>query len=82
MARREGTSFGLIVAVAARLSKDAPRRLAEIAERGDLNALGEDPREQPTRQMGRRAPAQMIAPLQPKLIRVEIGDRGDQCVDR
>jgi hypothetical protein len=64
------------------LSKDAPRPLAEIAERGDLNALGEDPREQPTRQMGGRGPAQMIAPLQAKLIGVEIGDRRDQRIGR
>ena len=64
------------------MSKDAPRPLAEIAERGDLNALGEDPRELPTRQMGERGPAQMIAPLQAKLIAVEIGDRRDQRVDR
>jgi hypothetical protein len=38
-----------------------------------LAAIGQNPQEKPTRQMGGSRPAQMIAPLKAKLIGVEMG---------
>ena len=52
------------------------------AECGDLDLIRQDFQEQPTRQMGGRGPAQMIAPLQSKPICVEIGQARDHVLDR
>jgi hypothetical protein len=64
------------------LAKDAQRLFIETAERGGLNAIGQDPQEQPPRQMGGRAPAQVIAPLQTKSFGVEIGEAGNYVTER
>ena len=54
----------------------------EPAERADLDPIGQDPQEQPTRQMGGRDPAQVVAPLQTKPLHVEIDETGNGVIER
>src|SRR5271165_5775810 len=46
-----------------------------------LDLIRQDPEQQPTRQMGGRGPAQVVAPLQAKPICVEISEARDQIVE-
>ena len=48
--------------------QSAAERRIEAAEGGGLHPVGEQPHQQPARQMGRSSPAQMVAPLQTELI--------------
>ncbi len=50
------TAFRRVGSLASRLTYDAQRCVVEIAERGGLDLIGQDPEQQPTRQMGGRGP--------------------------
>jgi len=47
-----------------------------------LDPISQDPQEQPTRQMGGREPAQVVAPLQTKPFHVEIDETGEGVIER
>ena len=68
--------------LALRLPDDAQRLLVEAAKRGGLDAIRQDPQEQPPRQMGGRGPAQVVAPLQAKAIQLEIDEAADHVIER
>src|SRR5208337_4002207 len=68
--------------LALRLPDDAQRLLVEAAKRGGLDAIRQDPQEQPPRQMGGRGPAQVVAPLQAKAVQIEIDEAADHVVER
>ena len=63
------------------VGQDAQRLFVEPAEQRGLDAIGKDLHEQPTRQMGGRGPAQVVA-LQAKSVRVEFDQRCDRVVQR
>ena len=46
-----------------------------------LDPIGEHAQEQPSRKMGRSNPAQVVSPLEAKLIRVEAGKARDRSVE-
>ena len=75
------TAFRRVGSLAFRLTNDAQRRFVETAERGGLDLIRQDPEQQPTRQMGGRGPAQVVAPLQAKPICVEISEARDQIAE-
>jgi hypothetical protein len=60
----------------------AQRLFVEVVKRGGLDAIGQDPEEQPPRQMGGRGPAQVVTPSQPKPVHVEIDEPRDQVLER
>ena len=74
--RLERTAVGSPVTFAIGQTKAPQRRLVEIAERCDLQAIGEQAQQQPARQVGRRYPAQVVSPLEPKLFGVAIAKTG------
>ena len=82
LARREGAVNGFNAVATLGSPKHPKRRFVEIAKRCSLQTLGENPRQQPARRMGRRRTAQMIPPLQTKLTGGEIGEAGDEEVQR
>jgi hypothetical protein len=57
---------------ALRLTEDAQRLFVEATEGVGLDAIRQQPQEQPPGQMGGRGPAQVVAPLQAKPIQLEI----------
>ena len=63
----------------AQTSQDRP---VEIPECRGLDPIGEHAQEQPSRKMGGSNPAQVVSPLEAKLIRVEAGKSRDQGVER
>jgi hypothetical protein len=65
-----------------RLADDAQRRFVGTAECGDLELIRQDSQEQPARQMGGRRSTQMVAPLQPEPLRIEIGEASNHVLDR
>ena len=75
------TAFRGVGSLASRLTNDAQRCVVETAERGGLDLIGQDPEQQPTRQMGGRGPAQVVAPLQAKPTCVEISEARDQIAE-
>ena len=56
--------------------------LVEPPEPGGLDAIGQDPRQQPARQVGGRSPAHPVAPLQTKAIHIELDEPGDRVIER
>ena len=57
-------------------------RPVEIPERRGLDPIREHAHDEPVRKMGGSDPAQMVSPLEAKLIPVEVGKAGDQGVER
>ena len=57
-------------------------RPIEISECRGLDPIGEHAHEQPSRKMGGSDPAQMVSPLEAKLIQVEAGKARDRGVER
>ena len=82
VARLKRAVGGIFAAITLRLAKYPQRRLVEITQRDGLPAIGQNPQEQPARQMGGSRPAQMVPPLEAKRVGVEIGEARDHVVKR
>ena len=64
------------------LAQTPQDRPIEISERRGLDAIGEHAQEQPSREMGGSDSAQMVSPVEAKLIQVEAGKAPDRGVER
>ncbi len=67
---------------ALRSANNAQRCFIEIAKRGRLTPVSQNPQEQPARQVSRSRATQMITPLKTKLVGVESGEARDSRVER
>ena len=63
------------------LVQTSQNRPVEIPECRGLDPIGEHAQEQPSRKMGGSNPAQVVSPLEAKLIRVEAGKSRDRSVE-
>jgi hypothetical protein len=68
--------------VALRSANRTHSRPVEIAARNGPKPISENLQKQPSRQMGGSRPAQMIAPLETKLVPVESSKTRDTCIER
>ena len=80
-AGRKGTSFSGLEGFALHLAETPQGRPIEISECRCLEAMGEHAREEPSRKMGGSEPAQMVSPLQTKLVDVEAGKTRDRGLE-
>ena len=78
----ERAAMVVIGIVPLRLSNDPQRPLVQFAKRRGLDPIGQNPPEQPARQMGGSDPAQMIAPLEAKLVDAKVGEARNDAIDR
>src|SRR5271165_6496879 len=78
-AGRKGTGVPRLEGVVSQTPQDRP---IEISECRGLDPIGEHAHQQPSRKMGGSDPAQLVSPLEAKLIQVEAGKARDRGVDR
>ena len=78
-AGRKGTSVRRLEGVVSQTPQDRP---IEISECRGLDPIGEHAHEQPSRKMGGSDLAQLVSPLEAKLIQVEDRKARDRGVDR
>ncbi len=81
-AGRKGTSLSGLEGFALHLAQTPQDRRIEIPECRGLDAIGKHAREEPSWKMGGSDPAQLVSPLEAKLIQVEAGKARDRGVDR
>ena len=77
----KGTSVPRLKGFVPRLAQAPQDRPIEIPECRGLDPIGEHAHQQPSRKMGGSDPAQMVSPLEAKLIHVEAGKAGDRGVE-
>ena len=77
----KGTSVPRLEGFVPRLAQAPQDRPIEISECRGLDPIGEHAHEKPSGEMGGSDPAQMVSPLQTKLIQVEAGKARDQTVE-
>ena len=77
----KGTSAPQLEGFGPYLAQTLQDRPIEIPECRGLDPIGEHAHEQPSRKMGGSDPAQVVSPLEAKLIRVEAGKYCDRSVE-
>ena len=77
----KGTSVPQLEGFVPALAQTSQNRPVETPECRGLDPIGEHAQEQPSRKMGGSNPAQVVSPLEAKLIRVEAGKSRDRSVE-